>query len=119
VKQHRDPEIVDLEAVDRGGADGAVWSLPHDGDLDANLVKLGPGGSIAEHRNAELDVLVVVLAGGGDVTVDGVVHRLRPHHLVRIPKGARRSLRAGPAGLVHLSVHRARSGLGIGPRPKR
>lgn len=113
----RPPEVVALGYVDVAGADGAVWSLAHDGDLDANLVKLGPGGVVAEHRNDEVDVILVVLAGQGTLTVDGTDHRLDPHHLARIPKGSRRRLEAGGAGLVHLTVHRARAGLRIGRRP--
>jgi len=52
---------VNLAGIDVGGADGAVWSLPHDGDLDANLVKLGPGGRIDEHRNDEVDVVYLTV----------------------------------------------------------
>ena len=32
------PVVADLGSVDLSGGSGAVWSLPHDGDLDANLV---------------------------------------------------------------------------------
>lgn len=109
--------VVNLADIDVGGADGAVWSLPHDGDLDANLVKLAPGGEIASHRNDEVDVVLVVVSGSGNLVIDGEAHQLRPHRLARIGKGAERSLRAGPGGLLYLSLHRARSGLRISPRP--
>lgn len=109
--------VVNLSDIDVGGADGAVWSLPHDGDLDANLVKLAPGGEIVSHRNDEVDVVLVVVSGSGDLVVDGESYPLRPHRLARICKGAERSLRAGPGGLLYLSLHRARSGLRISPRP--
>jgi quercetin dioxygenase-like cupin family protein len=110
---------VNLAGIDVSGADGGVWSLPHDGDLDANLVKLAPGGQIPEHRNAEVDVVVVVVSGSGHLLVDGASVVLRPHHLARIPKGARRSVAAGPAGVVYLTVHRARAGLRVGSRGDR
>jgi quercetin dioxygenase-like cupin family protein len=110
---------VNLSAIDVGGADGAVWSLPHDGDLDANLVKLGPGGRITEHRNDEVDVVVLVVSGSAHLVVDGKAVVVRPHHLARIPKGARRSVEAGPAGVVYLTVHRARAGLRVGLRGDR
>ncbi len=109
------PIAVALDTVDLAGADGAVWSLPHDGDLDANLVKLSPGAGMAAHRNTEVDVLVVVISGAGTLTVDGHTVEVDRHHLVRIPQGTLRSVEAGPGGLVYLSVHRARPGLRIGP----
>ena len=111
------PTTVDLAGVDLSGADGAVWSLPHEGDLDANVVKLGPGGRIPDHRNDEVDVLIVVLGGSGDLVVDEETEPLRPHSLARIPKGTRRGLQAGAEGLVYLTVHRARAGLRLTRRP--
>jgi quercetin dioxygenase-like cupin family protein len=110
---------VNLAGIDVSGADGAVWSLPHDGDLDANLVKLAPGGRIPEHRNDEVDVVILVVSGSGHLVVDGKAVVVRPHHLARIPKGVRRSVEAGPAGVVYLTVHRARAGLRVGLRDDR
>lgn len=110
------PEAVDLDGVDLAGGDGVVWSLPHHGDLDANLVKLGPGGRVGEHHNDEVDVIILVIAGDGSVQVDGDGRPLRAHHLVHIPKGTRRGVEAGPDGLVYVTVHRARPGLRITPR---
>lgn len=49
-----------------------MWSLPHDADLDANLVRLEPHARIDTHRNTEVDVLVVVRGGSGELVVDGV-----------------------------------------------
>src|SRR5581483_6316407 len=63
---------VDLAAAlarSEPGADGAVWSI-ETGDLDANLVRLGPGGAVSTHRNDEVDVLVVGIDGAGTLTVD-------------------------------------------------
>lgn len=109
-----EPTIVDLLGVERGGADGAVWSLPHGGDLDANLVHLAPGGSVGEHVNSEVDVLVVGVAGSGAVTVDGTAHALRSGIAIALPKGTRRGVHADRGEpLSYLTVHRARSGLGI------
>jgi quercetin dioxygenase-like cupin family protein len=108
---------VDLGALDLGGPSGAVWSLPHGGDLDANVVVLQPGDSVAAHVNAEVDVLVVGLAGAGTVTVDDAPHALGPGVLVHVPKHAGRSIAAGgDVPLAYVTVHRARAGLAIGPR---
>ncbi len=108
-----DPLVVDLGATDTGGPAGVVWSLPHGGDLDANLVHLGPGGEIALHTNAEVDVLVSVVSGRGTLVVDGGSHQLRSDVLALVPRGAARAIRAGGRGLTYLSIHRRRSPLGI------
>jgi quercetin dioxygenase-like cupin family protein len=109
--------LADLRAVPAGGGDGAVWSLPHGGDLDANLVRLGPDGSIGEHRNDEVDVLVYVQSGSGELTVGDESHPLSGEHLALIPRGCRRSIRAGSRGLAYLSIHRRRNGLALRPHP--
>lgn len=108
------PTVIDLRSVDRGGADGAVWSLPHGGDLDANLVHLGPGGTVGTHVNDEVDVVFVGIDGAGWVTIDSVPYELRAGIVVAVPKGAERGVHAG-AGVevVYLTVHRARAGVRI------
>jgi quercetin dioxygenase-like cupin family protein len=92
--------------------------LPHGGDLDANLVVLPPGGEIGEHRNDEVDVLVVVLGGHGQVWVDGEVQAVSQHAVALFAPGSVRRISAGGDGLRYLTVHRARVGLSIG-RPSR
>ncbi len=104
--------VVDLGA-ESAGSGGAVWSLPHGGDLDANLVRLDPGVRIDAHVNNDLDVLVFVQSGIADLTVDGLTQRLAPDHLALIAKGSQRSIVAGAIGVTYLSVHRRRSPLGI------
>lgn len=93
-----------------------MWSLPHGGDLDANLVRPDPGGTIGEHVNDDVDVLMFVQSGTGHLIVDGHTHSLRSDVLVLIPCGARRQVTAGPTGMFHLSVHRRRGPLTISPR---
>jgi quercetin dioxygenase-like cupin family protein len=115
---HRETRIVtDLGLVPTRGGDGVVWSLPHGGDLDANLVRLGSGATIGEHRNDEVDVLVYVQSGTGELTVDGEVQPLAGENLALIPRGRRRSIRAGRRGLTYLSIHRRRNGLTLTQRP--
>jgi quercetin dioxygenase-like cupin family protein len=109
-------DAVDITALDRTGPSGAIWSLPHGGDLDANVVVLVAGASVDSHVNDEVDVLVVTVAGSGTVSVDGDVVELSPSIVVHVPKGATRQIRAGDETLVYLTVHRARSGLSIGRR---
>ena len=58
-------------SVMAGESGGAVWSLAHGGDLDANLVRLESDGGVGEHVNNDVDVLLVARSGGGTVTIDG------------------------------------------------
>ncbi len=109
-------DAVDLGDLDESGGSGAVWSLPHGGDLDANAVWLRAGDEIDEHVNDDVDVLVVVWRGAGALTADGRTTALRPGVVVQVPRGARRVIRAGADGVTYLSVHRWRNGLTISRR---
>ena len=106
----RDLEVVDLAAVAEGDGPpaGVRWRLEPDGDLNANLVSFPPGEGVGEHVNGELDVLIVGVAGAGDVIVDGVAHELRPGTALLVPRGARRATRAGSQRFSYLTVHRRR-----------
>jgi quercetin dioxygenase-like cupin family protein len=110
------PLILDLGSAPTGSG-GAIWNLPHGGDLDANLVRLDPGQAIGAHINDDVDVLLVVHSGTGDLEIDGQTGQLGADHLALIPKGSRRSIVAGPSGIAYLSIHRRRSPLGIEQRP--
>ncbi|MGD9753726.1 MAG: cupin domain-containing protein [Acidimicrobiia bacterium] len=106
------PVVADLTVP--SGTGGVLWSLPHGGDLDANLVQLGPEGGIAAHTNVELDVLFVVLAGTGRLVVDGEVHEVRAGVALLVRRNAERAVLADGGGLRYLTVHRRRDGLRIG-----
>lgn len=108
-----DPAVADLSEVDTSGTDGVAWSLPHGGDLDANLVALRPGASIAEHVNDAVDVFIYVRSGGGELRLDGRPHPLCPDLVILVPQGARRALQAGPDGMTYLSIHQRRPPLTI------
>jgi mannose-6-phosphate isomerase-like protein (cupin superfamily) len=110
--------VVDLGAA-RVGVSGAIWSLPHGGDLDANLVRLDAHEVIACHVNHEVDVLLIVQSGAGQVTIDGVEHELRADVLVLVPSGVARAIAAGPMGITYISIHRRRGPLTITSRPPR
>jgi quercetin dioxygenase-like cupin family protein len=106
---------VDLASLAAGEErSGALWRLDGE-DLQANLVRLGEGDRIQPHRNDEVDVLVVVVSGRGELTLGGQVHPLAPMALVHVPKGTVRAMAAVDGPLAYLSVHRRRSaGLQIG-----
>ncbi|MGW7192326.1 hypothetical protein, partial [Streptomyces sp. NPDC054838] len=99
----------DLDAVIAqapADATGALWRLTEAGRaLDANLIRLPPGGSIAEHREPLLDVLLVVVEGSGRLDTDDGPRGLRPHTAALLAKNTRRSLTAGPDGIAYLTVH--------------
>jgi len=92
---------VDLASLAAGGNHpGALWRLDGE-DLQANLVRLGQGDRIAPHRNDEVEVLVVVVQGRGELTLDGQVHQLAPMVVAHLPKGTVRAIAAhdGPGRL--------------------
>jgi quercetin dioxygenase-like cupin family protein len=111
---------VDLASLAAGrNRAGALWRLNGE-DLQANLVWLGQGDRIEPHRNVEVDVLVVVVAGRGELTLNDQVHQLAPMVLAHLPKGTVRSVVAVDGPLAYLSVHRRRPpGLQLGRQAER
>jgi len=98
---------------------GVLWKLQEAGrQLDANLVRVAPGGHIAPHAEPDLDVLLFVVSGGGVLGAgpQDEPRRLTEGATVWLPHGATRSITAGEAGLTYLTVHRRRPGLQIRPR---
>ena len=106
---------VDLASLAAAGNHpGALWRLNGE-DLQANVVWLGRGDRIEPHRNDEVDVLMVVVSGRGELTLDGQVHALAPMVLAHLPKGTVRAVVAVDGPLAYLSVHRRRpQGLRLG-----
>ncbi|MFF4712519.1 cupin domain-containing protein [Streptomyces eurythermus] len=100
---------------------GVLWKLAESGrQLDANLVRLAPGGRVPAHTETQLDVLVLVVAGDG-LLGDGTSDPGQPlaeGALVWLPHGSARGITAGPAGLTYLTVHNRRPGMRIGSRPE-
>jgi quercetin dioxygenase-like cupin family protein len=89
---------------------GPLWGVASE-DLNATLLSWPPGHVVEEHVNAELDVLLLVLDGSGEVTVDARDHAVGRGSAVLIEKGRARSVRAGASGIRYLSVHRRRAPL--------
>ncbi|MFD3807820.1 cupin domain-containing protein [Streptomyces sp. NPDC058611] len=85
---------------------GVVWALG-DGarDLDANLVRLGPG--IGDHTDTALGVLLVV-SGTGELRTLDAARELVPGSVAWLPAGTVRSVRAGAEGLACATAHRRR-----------
>ncbi|MFF5160177.1 hypothetical protein ACFY3N_28820 [Streptomyces sp. NPDC000348] len=102
-----------LAALDDASA-GALWRLAEPGrQLDANVVRIPPGHGVGTHREPDLDVLLLVLAGRGTLTGPDGPRPLLAGALTWLPHGSTRSLTAGPEGLTYLTVHRRRPGMRI------
>ncbi|MFD3544659.1 hypothetical protein ACFWUW_03405 [Streptomyces sp. NPDC058655] len=100
------------------GRTGVVWALgDRTRDLDANLVRIGPGAGIGEHTESVLGVLLVVVGGTGELRTPDATVALVPGAVAWLPAGTTRSVRAGAEGLVYTTAHRRRPPLTIGPAP--
>lgn len=106
----RRPEVRSL-----GAADGraVLWGLAS-ADLNVNLVQWPAGEGVDAHVNAERDVLLVILGGGGTVTVDDEDITVAAEQCVLVPSGATRVIRAGDEGIRYMTVHRRRPPLTLG-----
>jgi quercetin dioxygenase-like cupin family protein len=101
--------IIDLQDLaKRHGGMTALWAQ-QSADLHINLLTFATGTGVAEHLNAELDVLLVGVAGAGEVAIDGTTHTLRPGCAILIPKNARRTIRSTEGPFSYLSCHRRRA----------
>lgn len=104
-------------AAEADASSGALWRLAESGrQLDANVVRLPPGARVDTHREPDLDVLLLVLAGHGTLTAPDGTHPLPAGTLTWLPHGSTRSLAAGTEGLTYLTVHRRRPGMRIQTR---
>lgn len=107
--------LVDTTDVSSGAQPdvaGAVWKLQaRERDLDSNVIALPPGGTIDAHAGPDLDVLIHILSGGGQLTTERGVLDLRPGVLLWLPRRSRRQFSAGPDGLRYLTVHQRRQAL--------
>lgn len=110
--------LVNTAAMADADADitGAAWKLQlRERDLDSNLIALPPGGGIGEHTGADVDVLIHVLSGSGELTTEQGIIELQPGALLWLPRLSRRRLSAGPDGLRYLTVHQHREIGGLMP----
>ena len=106
-----DAQHVDVTALLAGQGAGVLWSATT--QIQSNVVALPAGETVDEHVEPSLDVLLVVVAGGGRVqhSREGsppVEADVSAPAVLLLPAGTRRSLRAGPDGLVLVTAHRAR-----------
>jgi quercetin dioxygenase-like cupin family protein len=85
-------------------------------ELNATILEWEPGDGPPEHVNAERDVFLYVIEGGGTLELEGVERPLAEGDALIVEKGRRRRVVAGPDGIRYLTVHRRRGGLQIASR---
>lgn len=99
---------------------GAVWRLQEEErELDSNVIALPPGGGIGSHVGPDVDVLIHVLAGAGQLTTELDTIELEPGAVVWLPRHSRREFTAGTEGLRYFTVHRRRQALALATAPPR
>lgn len=97
-----------------GDAADALWKLEMDErQLDANLIRLHGGTRITPHAGPDVDVLLLVVAGSGELITSVGSVPLDPGHVAWLPRRSERSFQAGPDGLSYLTVHPRRPALRI------
>ena len=103
--------LIDIAAALRqASGDGPIWSVNSE-QLNVNLIRLPTGDGVAEHVNTEVDVVLVIFEGSGEIAVDGASYPLGPGLALVLPRGARRAMRCIAGPLVYLTCHRRRAGL--------
>lgn len=104
-------------ADDSSVPSGARWTLTEPGrQLDANLIHLPAGQRVDTHTEPDLDVVLLVVAGGGTVGTPGGEQAFADGNVVWLPCGSTRNITAGHNGLSYLTIHRRRPGLQIRKR---
>ena len=110
----RDAVQVDAATI-ASTATGAVWG--HAGEqLNVTVLSWPAGHVVDEHVNDEREVVLVGISGSGALAVEDVEHDLRAGIVLVVPRGARRTIRAGAVGIAYVSSHRARGLLQLTPR---
>ncbi|MGH3125170.1 MAG: hypothetical protein ACRDND_29665 [Streptosporangiaceae bacterium] len=70
-----------------------MWKLQmRQRDLDSSIISLQPGPAIAAHAGPDLDVLLLVLDGTGQLTTELGPLQLHPGALVWLPRRSRRGV---------------------------
>jgi uncharacterized protein (DUF2249 family) len=93
---------------------GAAWSLQmRERDLDSNVIRLPPNGTIETHAGPDIDVLVHVISGTGALSTERDTLPLQAGAMLWLPRRSLRQFTAGPHGLSYLTVHQRRRALMI------
>jgi quercetin dioxygenase-like cupin family protein len=100
------------------GPTRVTWKLRmRERDLDSNIIALDPDEVIETHAGPDVDVLIHVLAGSGQLETELDALSLRAGSLLWLPRRSRRRFAAGPDGLRYLTVHQRRQALTLTTSP--
>jgi uncharacterized protein (DUF2249 family) len=95
-----------------------TWKLRmRERDLDSNIIALNPDEVIEAHAGPDVDVLIHVLDGSGQLETERDSLTLRAGSLLWLPRRSRRRFAAGPEGLRYLTVHQRRQSLTLTTAP--
>lgn len=98
---------------------GSIWQLaPGARDLDANIIALPADDEIGLHVGPNLDVLILVLEGAGQLQTELDVLELSPGALIWLPRNAQRRFIAGSEGIRYFTVHHKKPTLNITAAPR-
>jgi len=103
-----DAQLFASETAARDG--GVLWGWASE-DLNCTLLSWPRGGGVASHISSEVDVVMLVLEGSGEVIDDGEVFTLAAPRALLIPKGRERAIKSTSERFTYLSVHKKRRGL--------
>lgn len=93
---------------------GVVWKLEvASREIDADVTKLSAGQDTGMHVGPEIDALIHVLSGSGELTTELSTIELTAGALLWLPKRSRRQFVAGPDGLRYLTIHQKRQFLNL------
>lgn len=102
--------MITVDALSMIGAKGALWGTETE-DLNATLVRWAEGSGVGTHQNDEVDVIMVVINGNGEIIVDGDSSILNAGSIVVLPKGCKRSIQSVQGDLTYVNIHKRRKGL--------
>ena len=93
---------------------GVVWKLEVQGrELDAEVTSLAAHQDTGMHTGPEMDALIHVLSGDGQLITELTTIELAPGALLFMPKRSRRQFSAGCDGLRYLTIHQKRQFIGL------
>ena len=99
-----------LEQALQATHDGPIWSAASE-QLNANVLRFRTGDGVAPHVNNEVDVLMMVVAGTGELLLGETWQPVAAGQIVLIERGTQRAVRCDKGELVYLACHRRRPGL--------